>query len=58
MIVLIVGIICFLLGGVAGGILAHYSHLKRTSELAKLVKRLLAANNPERAVRLLSTFEL
>jgi hypothetical protein len=58
MIVVIVGIICFLLGAVAGGVVTHYKNLRRLSSLAKIVKRLLAANNQERAIRLLSTFEL
>ena len=58
MIILIVGLICFLIGAACGGLFMWYNQRKHMSMLAKHVRLLFKANNEYRALKLLSAYEL
>lgn len=54
---IILCLLCLIIGFIIGSYVMWHNHKRRTVVLASIVRRLLIANNPGRAIRLLKTYE-
>ena len=54
---IMLSLLCLIVGFVTGVVVMRKEHKRQTAVLASIVRRLLLANNPDRAVRLLLTYE-